>query len=268
MDSIPQIPIVRSATLRPYQIESLDAVCSNYAAGIRRQLISMPTGSGKTVVFANLPGVLSSSRPGQILVLAHREELLKQAADKIRKWNPTLSVSIEQADRFADPKANVIVASVATLGRKVSKRRERFDWDRITACVVDEAHHATSSTYKKILGEGGFLHEGSAKLLLGVTATPNRSDGTPLAEIFERIVFNYPLRQCIDDGWLSDLTCFRVATKTCLDYIHTVAGDFNQGELGSEVNTPERNKIIIDAWLRHGLRPPNDHVRGGHSACG
>jgi superfamily II DNA or RNA helicase len=237
--------------LRPYQRQGLESIQSGYADGVTRQLVAMPTGSGKTVLFASLPS-LTGVPSGQIMVLAHREELLDQAADKIRKWNPTLTVSIEQAARFADSNADIIVASVATLGRKVSKRRERFDWDKITTLVIDEAHHATASTYKTLLTEGGFLDEKSTKLLLGVTATPNRADGTPLAEVFEEIVFSYPLRQCIEDGWLSDLTCFRVATKTCLDDVHTVAGDFNQGELSDEVNTPERNKIIVDAWLQHG----------------
>jgi superfamily II DNA or RNA helicase len=76
-------------------------VRSRLAEGVHRQLIAMPTGSGKTVVFANLPDLLKNVLPGQIMVVAHREELLDQAADKIHKWNPTLTVSVEQADRFA-----------------------------------------------------------------------------------------------------------------------------------------------------------------------
>src|SRR5580658_1845152 len=101
--------------LRPYQQKSLEAVRQRLAAGIRRQLIAMPTGAGKTVVFANLPKMIAEVLPGQIMVVAHREELLDQAAKKIRKWNPTLTVSIEQADQFADTDSDVIVASVATL---------------------------------------------------------------------------------------------------------------------------------------------------------
>jgi ATP-dependent helicase IRC3 len=238
--------------LRPYQLASLEAVRSRFVAGVHRQLIALPTGAGKTVCFANLPP-LPDLPAGQIMVVAHREELLDQAADKIRKWNPTLTVSIEQADRFADPNADIIVASVATLGRKVSARRARFNWDNIVTCVVDEAHHATAQTYVNLLTDGGFLAADSNKLLLGVTATPNRADGTPLAEIFDEIVFSYSLRACIEDGWLSDLICFRVNTRTCLDSIRMMAGDFKQDELAEEVNTPERNKIITDAWLKHGI---------------
>lgn len=130
------IPREQLPALRPYQQKALESVCEQYAQGVRRQLIAMPTGSGKTIVFANLPSYLPLK--GQMLVLAHRDELLEQAAEKLRHWNPHLNVSIEQADHYADPEADVIIASVATLGRKVSKRRERFDWSRITKLVIDE----------------------------------------------------------------------------------------------------------------------------------
>lgn len=97
------------------------AVRTRFAAGVHRQLIAMPTGSGKTIVFANLPETIHYCLPGQIMVIAHREELLDQAAAKIQHWNPTLSVSIEQADRFADPDADIIVASVIVGGTIESK---------------------------------------------------------------------------------------------------------------------------------------------------
>ena len=176
-------------SLRPYQQQGLAAVQTNYAKGINRQLIAMPTGSGKTVLFAHIP-TLVGLPAGQTLVIAHREELIEQAADKIAHWNPDLSVSVEMGSRYADTDSDIIISSVATLGRKSSKRRERFDWEKIRTCIVDEAHHATASTYKTILEQGGFLAGNPAKLLVGVTATPNRADGTPLAEVFEKIVFH------------------------------------------------------------------------------
>jgi len=199
------------------------------------------------VLFANIP-TLPDVPAGQMLVLAHREELLEQAAAKIAHWNPGLSVSIEQGERYADPNADILISSVATLGRKVSKRRERFNWDNINVCIVDEAHHATASTYKTILEAGGFLADNPNKLLVGVTATPNRSDGTPLADIFEEIVYHYSLRQAITDGWLCDLTAIRVDTRASLDWVRTTAGDFNLKDLAEAVNTPQRNKIITQAW--------------------
>ena len=238
--------------LRPYQVDGLKSISAKFAKGVRRQLVSMPTGSGKTVLFANVP-TLPGVPAGQMLVLAHREELLEQAAAKIAHWNPGLSVSIEQGDRYADPSADILISSVATLGRKVSKRRERFNWDNINVCIVDEAHHATASTYKTILEAGGFLADNPNKLLVGVTATPNRSDGTPLADIFEEIVYHYSLRQAITDGWLCDLTAIRVDTRASLDWVRTTAGDFNLKDLAEAVNTSQRNKIITQAWRENAV---------------
>jgi superfamily II DNA or RNA helicase len=238
-------------SLRTYQKAAIEAVVSHYHAGVRRQLIAMPTGSGKTVVFANLFSELSHFLSGQILVLAHREELIDQAADKIQSWNPTLSVGVEMAERHADPNSNLIVASVPTLGRKNSTRRNSFNWTNIRTCVVDEAHHATASTYKNIFEEGGFLAQDSSKLLLGVTATPNRSDGTPLAEIFEKIVYEYPLRQAIKDQWLCDITGIRVNSGQSLDDVKFRAGDFRQDELADAVNNLERNNLVTKAWIEN-----------------
>src|SRR5580704_5749312 len=238
--------------LRPYQSETLQAIRSNYRAGVRRQVISSATGTGKTYIFAHIPAFMREDAPGQILVLVHTEELVEQNADELRRCNPDLSVSIEMAERHADPAADIIVASVPTLGRANTKRRENFNWDGISVCICDEAHHSTAATYKRIFETGGFLAEGSQKLLVGFTATPNRSDGTPLAEIYEKIVFNYPMRKAIEDKWLCDITGVRVDTRTCLDYVHTVNGEFNQTELAETVYTPERNRLIVESWIKEG----------------
>lgn len=211
----------------------------------------MATGTGKTVIFSNLPATMNEELPGQSLILAHREELISQAADKVTKWNPGLSVGIEMADQYASPDADVIVSSVASLGRKNSTRRERFNWENVTKCVCDEAHHSTASTYTRIFEEAGFLQEGSHKLLLGCTATPNRGDGKPLAKVYDKIVYTYSMRQAIQDGWLVDIRGIRVNTKTNLDQIHVVAGDFAQDELANSVNTAERNQIVVKAWMEN-----------------
>lgn len=234
--------------LRPYQQATLDAVESSYQKGVRRQLISLATGTGKTVIFSNLPQKMHAVLPGQMLVLAHREELIHQAADKLRHWNPGMSVGIEMASTYADPNADVIVSSVATLGRRASTRRARFNWDAVTKCVCDEAHHSTASTYTTIFEEAGFLREDSKKLLLGVTATANRADGTPLAKVYDKIVYTYGMRQAIEDGWLVDVRGRRVNTSVDLSKVHSVAGDFAQDELADAVNNEPRNQLIVKAW--------------------
>ena len=203
--------------LRPYQIETLNAITAAFQRGVTRQLVALPTGCGKTVIFSNLPAALRDILPGQILVLAHREELLDQAADKLRAWNRNLTVSIEQAHRHADPSADVVVASVPTLGRANSLRAGRFGWDNFSACVVDEAHHAVAQTYRNIFETGGFCN--GNKLLLGVTATPERGDGVGLEEIFEEITYNYSLLEAIADGWLVDLKALTVQGRANLDRV-------------------------------------------------
>ena len=112
--------------LRPYQQEALDAIIQSEANGVSKQLVVLPTGAGKTVIFSHLPLIKQHATP--MLVLAHREELLQQAKSKIEQSNPTLSVEIEQAQNYASH-VDVVVASVATLGRNNSERISRFPKD-------------------------------------------------------------------------------------------------------------------------------------------
>jgi len=113
--------------LRPFQNNALTSSVEAYDAGIYHQLIAMATGTGKTVVFANLIKAMGHRIPGQMWVIAHREELIDQAVDKIRHWNPELIVDKEMAEYEANPFADVIVSCVVSIGRKDTKRTERFD---------------------------------------------------------------------------------------------------------------------------------------------
>src|SRR5208283_3626935 len=90
------------------------------------------------------------------------------------------------------------------------------------------------------------------KLLLGVTATPQRGDGKALVDIYDKIVYKYPIREAIEDGWLVDLSCWRVYTDTNLDQVHTDKGDFQTGELSEAVNTDVRNKLVVNGWMEKG----------------
>lgn len=241
---------INNMELRPYQSEILDAVFANYRAGIRRMVVSAATGTGKSFVFSQIPALMRAELQGQTLCLVHTEELVDQNAEELRESNPDLSVDVEMAERHADPNADIVVASVPTLGRAHTTRRDKFNWDNITICITDECHHSVSDTYKRIFEAGGFLDADTKKLLVGFTATPNRSDGTPLKEVYEKIIYDYPIRRGIDEEWLCDLTGERVDTRTCLDYVHTTKGEFNQTELAETVNTPERNALIVDAWIK------------------
>jgi superfamily II DNA or RNA helicase len=238
---------------RQYQSQAKAAIKTEFSKGIYHQLLSMATGTGKTVVFSQLPDYLKDVLPGQMLVLAHREELIDQAVDKMRVINPTLRIDKEKAEHRADPSlADVIVASVATLGRKGTKRVDKYNWQNFDKFITDEAHHSIASSYVNVYESAGILTPGDKRLLVGVTATPQRGDGKALAQIYQKIVFSYGMRQAIEDGWLVDVCGVRVGTSTSLDTVKTVGGDFAQDMLADAVNNPLRNQLVVKSWLEHG----------------
>jgi ATP-dependent helicase IRC3 len=234
---------------RPYQEEAHKAFRSEFDKGVTHQLASMATGTGKTVVFSQLPTRLKDVLPGQQLILAHREELIDQAIDKMRTINPELRVDKEMANHKADPSiADCVVASVATLGRAGSSRMAHYNWVNFDKFVADEAHHSIAPSYLNIFEGAGLMQPGDKRLLLGVTATPQRGDGKALAQLYQKITFTYSMRQAIEDGWLVEPCGIVVKTKTSLDGIKTVAGDYATEQLADTVNTPQRNQMIVKAW--------------------
>ena len=237
---------------RPYQSEALDADIAVYDSGVRRMMNVMATGTGKTVTFARLKEKFQSRLPGQMMVLAHTDELVSQNLKTIQELNPTLKVEKEMAGEYADPEADIISASVATLGRAGTKRIQRFNWSAIDKVVIDEAHHSTGEAYSRVLDAAGSNAVGTHKLLLGVTATSQRPDGRALSDIFDKVAFTYSLRQAIEDKWLVPIRGFRVTTETTLNDVSVHAGDFTKSELSVTVNTPARNNRIVSQWLTLG----------------
>lgn len=228
-----------SFQLRPYQYEALEAIRTAHAAGVRRQFVVLPTGTGKTVLFSHLHEALVNPYP--MLVLAHREELLEQAAAKIHQANPGLSVEIEQGSRYAQ-RPDVVVASVASLGRADGRRIGRFERDYFSAIVVDEAHHAAAPSYGRVLDYFGDAFR------IGFTATPQRTDNTRLTDIFDEVVFYRSIIDMIHEGWLCPLVGYRLTTSVDLSRVRIVKGDFAEGELSSAVNIDARNEMIVDAY--------------------
>jgi len=151
--------------LRPYQEDQLNAVLDNYMQGVHQQLVVAATGTGKTVLFSNLVSKLSHVLPGKILVIVHREELVDQAIKAMRHWNPSLKVGKEMASTYADTDCDVVVSSVASIGREGATRMQRFGWDSFDKIIIDEAHHAPASTYLNVLEEAGSLKSDTKKLL-------------------------------------------------------------------------------------------------------
>jgi len=279
-------------TLRDYQTRGLLSISTQRQDGLNRLLIKMPTGTGKTVMFAEMlkwPTLKSwletfPERERRMLVIAHREELLTQAASKIQIANPGLMVAIEQADRHASRYADVIVASIQTLSAGKFRRLQRLlhTMPPFRVVIVDEAHHAAAATYRTALVHLGFLPPADAteqtgleaanfddvavmtqalkgwdavapqdRLLVGVTATPNRSDAIGLGCVFQTIAYNYDLKAAIDDGWLVPITPWVVETQSMLDQVRTSHGDFNQRELAEAVNTAKRNDLAVKSWQQY-----------------
>jgi superfamily II DNA or RNA helicase len=225
--------------LRPYQQEALDAVVLNANNGISKQLVVLPTGAGKTVIFSQLPIIKPDTLP--MLVLAHRSELLEQARSKILASNPNLTVEIEQADRKAG-KVDVVVASVATLGRNNTPRIEEYPKDYFKSIVIDEAHHAAAPSYRRIIDYF------SPDFLLGVTATPQRSDSTRLIDVFDEIVYYKTIQDLIQDGWLAPLIGYRVKTSTDISEVEIQNGEYSQSQLEEKIDNPERNAYVVAAY--------------------
>lgn len=224
--------------LRPYQIEALDAIDKNLEVGTSKQLVVIPTGGGKTVVFSQIP----QRHPGRMLVLAHREELLTQAKEKIEWANPTLTVEIEQGQNVADINADVVVASTATLGRENSSRLEKFARNQFATIIIDEAHHAAAPSYRRILDYF------TPKLRLGVTATPQRGDKQRLIDVFDEIVYFKTIQELIEEGYLSNLAGYRIPTDVDISDVKTSNGDYQIGDLSAAVNIEPRNRLAVETY--------------------
>lgn len=243
--------------LRDYQIKALDSVLEEYDAGYRQQILSLPTGSGKNLILSALCDRIKSRLPGKVLILSHTEELIDQTLNTLRDMYPNLKIDKEMAACKADPStADIIVASVASLGRKGTSRVNKYNWAEWQTLIIDELHHSLGSQYRNVIDCVGVMAPDSNKLLVGLTATTNRSDGRSLAEIYKKISYVYGLRTAIEDGWLVDIRGYRVSTAASLDSVDSSNGDFNVSELSSAINTPERNKQVIKTWLELGENRP------------
>lgn len=210
--------------LRPYQEEARQSVESEWARGVFKTLLVLPTGCGKTIVFAKITE--DCVREGErVLILAHRGELLDQAADKIEK-STGLKSSVEKAEQSClDSWYRITVGSVQTLMRE--KRLNNFSPDFFNTIIIDEAHHCISESYQKIL-----QHFSSAKVL-GVTATPDRGDMKNLGQVFESLAYEYTMPQAIREGYLSPIKAMTIPLRMDLSGVGVQSGDFKVGDLGT-----------------------------------
>lgn len=213
--------------LRPYQQEAVEAVFREWGSGHHRTLLVQATGTGKTVCFAEVVRRVAE-RGGRSLVLAHRGELLEQAADKIGRMTG-LSCSVERAEETSvGTWDRVTVGSVQTLMRE--DRLSRLAPNRFQCVVVDEAHHAVSDSYRRVLD-----HFSGADVL-GVTATADRADRRDLGDVFDSIAYEYGLARAVRDGWLCPIEAQTLPLSVDISGVSTQAGDYAAGQLGDALD--------------------------------
>ncbi|MDD4566082.1 MAG: DEAD/DEAH box helicase [Eubacteriales bacterium] len=212
--------------LRPYQQEAKDAIQAEWAKGNRKTLLVLPTGTGKTIVFSKL--IEDCVREGErALVLAHRGELLDQAADKLAKSTGLVCATEKAEESCLGSWFRVVVGSVQTLMRE--KRLKQFPPDYFDTIVVDEAHHVLSDSYQRVLG-----HFDSK--VLGVTATPDRGDMRNLGQYFESLAYEYTLPKAIKEGYLTPIKAQTVPLKLDLTGVSQQAGDFKASDIGTALD--------------------------------
>jgi superfamily II DNA or RNA helicase len=226
-------------TLRPYQREAIEAVLAARRDGVRRMIVCLPTGAGKTVIFSELARLARR----QVLVLAHREELLGQARSKLEiAMDGEHVVSIERGAERASADAKVLVCSIRSLHEE---RLARVLQGRdIGLIIYDECHHAAADDNMRVLRQLGAFEEGWNGTLLGFTATTARGDGKGLNKAFEQIVYTRHLHEMIEDGYLAPLRGFRISTSADLTRLTPGSQDFREEELAEAVDIEERNALV------------------------
>lgn len=213
--------------LRPYQEGARQAILEQWDAGTKRTLLVLPTGTGKTIVFSKV--IEDRVRLGErVLVLAHRGELLDQAADKLQQTTGLLCATEKADETCLGSWYRVVVGSVQSLQRE--KRLAQFDPHYFDDIIVDEAHHCLSEGYQRV------LEYFSDANVLGVTATPDRGDMKNLGQYFNSLAYEYSLPTAIKDGFLSPIKALTIPLKLDLTGVGTQNGDFSAGDLGTALD--------------------------------
>lgn len=226
--------------LRPYQENAKEEIFKEWDAGNRKTLLVLPTGTGKTIVFSKV--IEECVRRGQrVLVLAHRAELLDQAADKLER-STGLKTAREKAEETSIGSwERVIVGSIQSMAQE--KRLARLKPDHFGAIIVDEAHHVLSNTYKHVLN-----HFDKANVL-GVTATPDRGDMQNLGQFFDSLAYEYTLPKAIKEKYLSPIKALTLPIKLDISEVKQTAGDFAVNQLGNALDPYLRK--IAEEMVKH-----------------
>ena len=210
--------------LRPYQTEAKQAILTAWSEGYQKTLLVLPTGCGKTVVFSSVAEE-QVNKGHRVLIMAHRGELLTQAADKLMDATGLESVLEKAESSSLGSSIPVTVGSVQSLAQE--KRLARFPSDYFQDIIVDEAHHCLSDSYKRVLN-----HFPKANIL-GVTATPDRGDMKNLGEFFDNKAYEYSMNEAIRQGYLCPIKAQMIPLELDISGVGVFNGDYAVGEIGS-----------------------------------
>lgn len=224
-------------TLRPYQVEALDNLEADWATGLRCLGVSSATGTGKTVMMAHLA---HAYQQGRVLILVHREELLQQTVDKLRRRDRGMSIGRVKG-ALNETGARIVVASVQTAAHE--KRLRQLG--HFGLIIVDEAHRSMANSYLTI-----FSAYPSTRMA-GFSATWSRSDNRGLGDLWQKISFEYSIGDAVANGDLVRPRGIYIETSIDLDNVKVTAGDYNDKAVGEQLDDDSILKAIIQAWTDH-----------------
>jgi superfamily II DNA or RNA helicase len=255
--------------LRPYQTEARDAVLDHWQRGILNVLLAMATGTGKTETFLAILAEARKKTPGfRALIIAHREELISQPTERIAKhWQHALPIPGIVMASQNDNRAEIVVATVQTLaGRRkdkdgpihMTRLKELVRNGRFTHLVIDESHHATAPTYRRVTR---FLRLANPDLLhLGVTATPKRTDEDGLKKVYDAVAYKVTIKDAIEKiKSLSPFVGMGFTLPVSLKGVRTIAGDYSEGALDRLLSADNVEQVIIEKWKEHALLPDGSY---------
>ncbi len=229
----------RAPSLRPYQADAIERLESLLAGGVKAALLVAPTGAGKTVIGAEV--VRRSD--GYVLFLAPRRELIHQTCRKLDDVGVNYGV-ILAGDPRVNLYAKVQVASVDTLIARALRKQSLNNLPRFDRIIVDEAHVGLTDTRERLLN----LWPGAK--IIGLTATPCRSDGKALGRVYDELIEVSNVRDLVAQGFLVRSRYFSVSEPD-LRRVRTTAGDYNQGDLEQVMNQSKLVGDIVAHWLQH-----------------
>lgn len=213
--------------LRPYQNEAVSAIEEEWQEGRKKTLLVLPTGCGKTIVFCKIAE--NRVKMGdRVLILAHRDELLNQAADKLQKSTGLMTAKEKAEESCLGSWFRVVVGSVQSMMRE--NRLNKFPEDYFSTIIIDEAHHCLTDSYQRVLE-----HFDGARVL-GVTATPDRSDMRNLGQYFDSLAYEYTLPRAIKEGYLCRIQAMTVPLNIDISGVKTQSGDYALADVGTALD--------------------------------